>query len=124
MGFAGLYPSYESSKHCNAGWVEPKAKPITAVTSPPTSCCLLRCAVIQRRDRLPLHRLAALDRLAIGGVVLHERRQPFALPEHRRFLQVDGQVRFAGVAPVAPPAELAPGAAIPAQRRKSLGEGT
>src|SRR3546814_1761223 len=33
-----LYPSYESSK------------PITAVNSPTTSCCLLRCAVIHRRS--------------------------------------------------------------------------
>src|SRR3546814_7558707 len=47
---------------CCCRWVEPKAKPITAINSPTTSCCLLRCAVIRRRDRLPLHRLATLDR--------------------------------------------------------------
>src|SRR3546814_6754003 len=78
---------------CCCRWVEPKAKPITAINSPTTSCCLLRCAVIRRRDRLPLHRLATLDDLAVGGVVLEERRQPIALAEHRRVLQVEVQVR-------------------------------
>src|SRR3546814_2822208 len=96
-----LYPSYESSK------------PITAVKSPTTSCCLLRCAVIHRRNRLPLHRLAALDDLAVGGVVLEERRQPIALAEHRRVLQVEVQVRFAGVAAVAAAAELVTGGDLP-----------
>src|SRR3546814_3897738 len=86
--------------------VESKAKPITDINSPTTSCCLLRCAVIHRRNRLPLHRLAALDRLAIGGVVLEEHRQAVALAELRRVLQVEVQVRFAGVAAVAAAAEL------------------
>src|SRR3546814_16520981 len=71
--------------------VESKAKPITDINSPTTSCCLLRCAVIHRRNRLPLHRLAALDRLAIGGVVLEEHRQAVALAELRRVLQVEVQ---------------------------------
>src|SRR3546814_19825079 len=65
-----------------------------SINSPTTSCCLLRCAVIHRRNRLPLHRLAALDRLAIGGVVLEEHRQAVALAELRRVLQVEVQVRF------------------------------
>src|SRR3546814_16658392 len=80
--------------------VESKAKPITDINSPTTSCCLLRCAVIHRRNRLPLHRLAALDRLAIGGVVLEEHRQAVALAELRRVLPVEVPVRFAGVAAV------------------------
>src|SRR3546814_15726575 len=71
---------------CCCRWVESKAKPITDINSPTTSCCLLRCAVIHRRNRLPLHRLAALDRLAIGGVVLEEHRQAVALAELRRVL--------------------------------------
>src|SRR3546814_604202 len=80
-----------------------------SINSPTTSCCLLRCAVIHRRNRLPLHRLAALDRLAIGGVVLEEHRQAVALAELRRVLQVEVQVRFAGVAAVAAAAELVTG---------------
>src|SRR3546814_13667873 len=79
------------------------------VCSSDLSCCLLRCAVIHRRNRLPLHRLATLDDLAVGGVVLEERRQPIALAEHRRVLQVEVQVRFAGVAAVAAAAGLVPG---------------
>src|SRR3546814_5097666 len=90
---------------CCCRWVEPKAKPITAINSPTTSCCLLRCAVIRRRDRLPLHRLATLDDLAVGGVVLEERRQPIALAEHRRVLPVEVQVRLPGVAAVAATSE-------------------
>src|SRR3546814_9132014 len=73
------------------------------------SCWLLRCAVIRLRDRRPLHRPATLDDLAVGGVVLEERRQPIALAEHRRVLQVEVQVRFAGVAAVAAAAELVTG---------------
>src|SRR3546814_13930852 len=61
------------------------------------------------RSRLPLHRLATLDDLAVGGVVLEERRQPIALAEHRRVLQVEVQVRFAVVAAVAAAAELVTG---------------
>src|SRR3546814_11454440 len=86
---------------CCCRWVESKAKPITDINSPTTSCCLLRCAVIHRRNRLPLHRLAALDRLAIGGVVLEDHRQDVALAELRRLPEVELQVRVDGVADVA-----------------------
>src|SRR3546814_3594160 len=99
--------------------VESKAKPITDINSPTTSCCLLRCAVIHRRNRLPLHRLAALDRLAIGGVVLEEHRQAVVLAELRRVLQVEVQVRFAGVAAVAAAAELVTGGDLLAGLQRS-----
>src|SRR3546814_5357833 len=78
-----------------------------------TRCALVTgvqtCALPIWRNRLPLHRLAALDRLAIGGVVLEEHRQAVALAELRRVLQVEVQVRFAGVAAVAAAAELVTG---------------
>src|SRR3546814_812331 len=70
---------------------------------------LPRRAIARGRDRLPLHRLAAFDRLAVGGVMLEEHRQAVALAELRRVLQVEVQVRFAGVAAVAAAAELVAG---------------
>src|SRR4051794_18736278 len=59
-----------------------------------------------RSDRLPFARLAHYDRLAVRAVVAELHRQPFrAGAELRPVLQMDVQVRLAGVAAVAAASE-------------------
>src|SRR5690606_26006146 len=57
-------------------------------------------------DLLALDRFAALDRLAVGGVAVEEGRQAVPLAECRTVLQVEVQVRFAGVPAVAAATQL------------------